>query len=161
MELTTSSAKKSLSEESNLDDIDVLAALIKASLPRVSTLTLRWFYINLTDSLSASLYPDITEVAWILFFINSFPLFKSSAANITTEVVPSPTSLSWIWDSSTRTLAAGCVTSSYLRIVAPSLVIVTSPMSSTSILSSPYGPSEVLTIFESATTAMMFCVLTS
>ena len=40
------------------------------------------------------------------------------------------------------TLAAGCSTSKSLRIVAPSLVIVTSPMSSTIILSSPTGPKD-------------------
>ena len=159
--LTTSSAKKSLSAFNNFDDIEVLAALIKASLPRVSTLTLKFYEINLIDSLRARRYPDMTEVAWILFLMSSFPLLSNSAARITTEVVPSPTSRSWIWESSTRTFAAGCVTSNYLRIVAPSLVIVTSPISSTSILSSPWGPSEVLTIFESASTAIIFCVRTS
>ena len=45
---------------------------------------------------------------------------------MTTEVVPSPTSLSCISESCTRTRAAGCSTSSCARIVAPSLVIVTS-----------------------------------
>jgi hypothetical protein len=53
-----------------------------------------------------------------------------------------------------RTFAAGCSTSRSLRIVAPSLVIVTSPMSSTSILSKPTGPSDVLTMFATACTAM-------
>jgi hypothetical protein len=72
---------------------------------------------------------------------------------MTTDVVPSPTSLSWIYESSTKTLAAGWVTSNYLRIVAPSFVIVTSPISSTSILSRPCGPREVFTMFESAVTA--------
>ena len=38
--------------------------------------------------------------------------------------------------------------------MAPSLVIVTSPMSSTSILSSPTGPSDVFTMFATAWTAM-------
>lgn len=71
---------------------------------------------------------------------------------ITTEVVPSPTSVSCNWESCTMTLPAGCSTSSCFRMVAPfrrgklegfyhevlpSLVIVTSPISSTSILSSP------------------------
>jgi hypothetical protein len=37
-------------------------------------------------------------------------------------------------------LAAGCSTSRSWRIVAPSLVIVTSPTSSTNILSRPTGP---------------------
>ena len=49
-----------------------------------------------------------------------------------------------------RTLAAGCSTSRSLRIVAPSLVMVTSPMSSTSILSRPTGPREVFTMFATA-----------
>lgn len=43
--------------------------------------------------------------------------------------------------------AAGCSTSSRRRIVAPSLVTVTSPMSSTNILSNPTGPSELFTMF--------------
>jgi hypothetical protein len=76
----------------------------------------------------------------------SFALFNSSDAIITTDVVPSPTSLSYNWESSTITLAAGCSTSNYFRIVAPSLVIVTSPISSTNILSKPYGPNVFLTI---------------
>lgn len=94
------------------------------------------------------------EVGWILFFTSSLALLRSSAAKITTEVVPSPTSLSWIQESSTSTLAAGCWTSNYLRIVAPSFVIVTSPMSSTSILSNPCGPNELLTMFDKDYTAI-------
>lgn len=43
--------------------------------------------------------------------------------------------------------AAGCSTSSIRRIVAPSFVTVTSPTSSTSILSKPTGPRELLTMF--------------
>lgn len=85
---------------------------------------------------------------------------SNSAAIITTEVVPSPTSLSWSSANSTSTykryiymgmtktssknkrktcylifgtLAAGCSTSNNFRMVAPSLVIVTSPISSTNI----------------------------
>lgn len=59
------------------------------------------------------------------------------------------------------TLAAGCSTSNYLRIVAPSFVIVTSPISSTNILSNPYGPNEDLTILDRAITAVQLAVLTS
>lgn len=47
-------------------------------------------------------------------------------ALLTTDVVPSPTSLSCRSASSQRTLAAGCSTSSSFRMVAPSLVMVTS-----------------------------------
>jgi len=45
---------------------------------------------------------------------------------MTTEVVPSPTSLSCFWARSTKILPAGCSTDRRDRIVAPSLDIVTS-----------------------------------
>lgn len=99
---------------------------------------------------------------------------------LTTDVVPSPTSLSCRSASSQRTLAAGCSTSSSLRMVAPSLVMVTSyrsiikmsvlyiflihektlknmwltPMSSTNILSRPTGPRELLTMLAIDAAAM-------
>ena len=38
---------------------------------------------------------------------------------MTTLVVPSPTSLSYSYDNSTITFAAGCSTSNYYKIVAP------------------------------------------
>ena len=60
--VTTKSEKKSLSEERSFEDIEVLAALMRASFPRVSTGMLRLVWMNLTDSLRASLYPDIMEV---------------------------------------------------------------------------------------------------
>jgi hypothetical protein len=56
---------------------------------------------------------------------------SSSAAMMTTEVVPSPTSVSCSSARSTNTFAAGCSTSSCFRMVAPSFVMVTSPMLST------------------------------
>ncbi len=46
-------------------------------------------------------------------------------------------------------------------MVAPSLVMVTSPMSSTNILSSPTGPREDLTMLATEEAASTFCVLTS
>lgn len=55
MALTTISEKKSLSAFRSFDDMEVLAALIKASLPRVSTLTAKLLWINLIDSFKASL----------------------------------------------------------------------------------------------------------
>ena len=45
--------------------------------------------------------------------------------------------------------------------MAPSFVIVTSPMSSTSILSKPLGPNDVLTTFAMVETAVTFCDRTS
>ena len=65
---------------------------------------------------------------------------------MTAEVVPSPTSLSVAFETSTSIFAAGCWTSISLSMVAPSLVMVTSPSESTSILSMPRGPTELLTI---------------
>lgn len=66
----------------------------------------------------------------------------------TTEVVPSPASMSWALEISTNYLwiriftifATGCTTSIFLRIVAPSFVIRTSPLASWIILSIPFGP---------------------
>ena len=68
----------------------------------------------------------MTVVGWILFLIRSLARLSSSAATRTTDVVPSPTSLSCCWASSTRMRPAGWSTSIRLRIVAPSFEIVTS-----------------------------------
>jgi hypothetical protein len=68
----------------------------------------------------------IIVVGWIFIFTSSFALLSSSAAMMTTDVVPSPTSLSCFWAKSTKILPAGCSTSRRERIVAPSLEIVTS-----------------------------------
>lgn len=53
-------------------------------------------------------------------------MFIRYIKKLTTDVVPSPTSSSCNWANSTKTLAAGCSTSSNRKIVAPSLVTVTS-----------------------------------
>ena len=87
------------------------------------------FVFAVQDGLSRHLsetYPVMMVVGCILFFMSSFPLRSSSAAMRTTDVVPSPTSLSCWCARSTRILPAGCSTSSKLRMVAPSLVTVTS-----------------------------------
>src|SRR5208283_2357640 len=78
--------------------------------------------------------------------MSSSAFSRSAPASITADVVPSPTSLSVAFETSTSIFAAGCCTSISLSMVAPSLVIVTSPSESTSILSMPRGPTEVLTI---------------
>lgn len=108
-----------------------------------------WMY--LTASLQASLYPLMTVVGCSLFLTSSSAAFRSSAATITTDVVPSPTckwftrievvskrsgwffpqlikptSSSCNWANSTSTFPAGCSTSSCFRIVAPSFVTITS-----------------------------------
>ena len=73
----------------------------------------------------------------------------------TTPVVPSPTSSSWLLDSSTSSLAIWCWTSILLSMVAPSFVTVTSPSGLTSILSMPLGPSEVRRVLETTLAAKM------
>ena len=62
----------------------------------------------------------------------------NSPANNVTEVVPSPTSLSYDLAISTNVLAAGWTMLSKAKIVAPSLVIVV--LYSLIILSIPLGP---------------------
>lgn len=47
-------------------------------------------------------------VGWILFRTSSLARFRSSAAMMTTEVVPSPTSASWSSASSTRICEGTC-----------------------------------------------------
>merc|ERR1719167_740390 len=84
-----------------------------------------------------------------LLLLQSLPAsLMSSLARTVTEVVPSPTSLSWTLDISTRTLAAGLSTPTDLRIVAPSFVTSTDPLGlpmPQRILSMPLGPRVLLT----------------
>lgn len=65
-------------------------------------------------------------------------------AKTTTPVVPSPTSLSYDFESSTIKCAIGLTISIFSTIVEPSLVINTSPSGLTIILSIPLGPNELL-----------------
>lgn len=58
--------------------------------------------------------------------MENFIKFTNITKPLTTEVVPSPTSSSCNWANSTRTRAAGCSTSNKRKMVAPSLVTVTS-----------------------------------
>mmetsp|Transcript_22440 Transcript_22440/g.56634 ORF Transcript_22440/g.56634 Transcript_22440/m.56634 type:complete len:296 (+) Transcript_22440:1040-1927(+) len=81
--------------------------------------------------------------------------FNSPPASTTTLVVPSPASMSCDLDSSTIIFAAGWLTLMCRRIVAPSLVMITSPLCVSIILSIPRGPSDVRTASEMALPAMM------
>src|SRR4030042_115151 len=75
--------------------------------------------------------------------------------NLPFDVVPSPTILSWVLATSTIIFAAGCSMCISSSMVAPSLVMTTSPRVSTSILSMPLGPSVVLTASATALAAAM------
>ena len=75
---------------------------------------------------------------------------RTSPARIMTEVVPSPTSSSWVLEISINILAAGLSTKIDYNIVAPSLVTVIFFLECSSpidykILSIPFGPRVVLT----------------
>ena len=75
------------------------------------------------------------------FFSSTLQLFpKEKPAIITTDIVPSPTSLSTVLAASINTFAAGCSTSIFRKKVAPSLVNVDSPIISIYIFSLPVGP---------------------
>lgn len=90
--------------------------------------------------------------------MNALLSLSSSPAKRTTEVVPSPTSLSYALAISTKTFAAGWTMSKRLRIVAPSLdIVVLFPI--LIILSMPLGPSVVLTISAIDWQALMFEII--
>mmetsp|Transcript_30154 Transcript_30154/g.88180 ORF Transcript_30154/g.88180 Transcript_30154/m.88180 type:complete len:256 (+) Transcript_30154:4625-5392(+) len=86
---------------------------------------------------------------------------RRAPATTTTVVVPSPASMSCDWDSSTSILAAGWRTFILDRIVAPSLLMRTSPSGICISLSIPRGPSEVRTALATALAATMLDVRTS
>mmetsp|Transcript_32780 Transcript_32780/g.52769 ORF Transcript_32780/g.52769 Transcript_32780/m.52769 type:complete len:243 (-) Transcript_32780:239-967(-) len=113
--LTASTAileKKSASLPIILEDILVFAAFIMASSPRSESRIDMFLLMNRHASFLASRKPDMMVVGWMCFLTSSFADFKSSAARITTLVVPSPTSWSCMLESSTKTFPAGCSTSS-------------------------------------------------
>lgn len=72
-----------------------------------------------------------------------------------TEVVPSPTSSSWVLLSSIMLLPAGWLTSSSRRMALPSLVRTMPPMESRIILSMARGPRAVRTTLQTALAAAM------
>ena len=80
---------------------------------------------------------------------------RSSPASTTAVVVPSPTSFSWVFATSTIIFAEGCSMSISSRMVTPSFVTTMSPRESTSILSMPFGPSVVRTVSATSFAAMM------
>lgn len=69
-------------------------------------------------------------VGWMPLSSKPSQASNKAPANTTTEVVPSPASISYALEISTSILAVGWTTSIYLRIVAPSFVISTYPLES-------------------------------
>lgn len=137
------------------DDKEVLTQLIKFSLSDNSTGII--MDLRTSMALFKAIWKDSeTTVGWTSFS-RSLRLASSKApATTTTEVVPSPASMSYALEISTNILAVGWTTSIYLRIVAPSFVIKTSPRASYIILSMPLGPKLVRTTSEIALAALIF-----
>ena len=86
-----------------------------------------------------------------------FTCLSISPASNTTDVVPSPTSLSCDIEISAKTRAAGCTISKSFMIVAPSLLMVTLVPSYMS-LSMPRGPSVERTASTTAPQALMLLI---
>lgn len=77
---------------------------------------------------SATLKPSEMAAGWIPLLRSSWHALRSAPAMTTTDVVPSPASISYALEISTSILAVGWMTSSLLKIVAPSFVIRTLPL---------------------------------
>lgn len=105
--------------------------------------------------------PEAIFKGWSPFSNNFSDYSINIPARITTPVVPSPISLSYEIESSTINLDMGWVISIFSIIVAPSLVIKGSPSGEMIILSIPFGPKEVLTIFAIAKPANKFYLIAS
>ena len=125
--LSISTLSFSLSYFSTIDSIafiitsDNSGELLAVSLDAIAVVAIffKWFLLVgsifsatcLSNSIAFSalfLYPSTITVGWTLLSINSSAFSKSEPANTTTEVVPSPTSLSTLLVTSTIIFAAGC-----------------------------------------------------
>mmetsp|Transcript_10473 Transcript_10473/g.26846 ORF Transcript_10473/g.26846 Transcript_10473/m.26846 type:complete len:214 (-) Transcript_10473:1-642(-) len=138
---------------------DVVAALIRASLSLRSTSIA--MLSRISTPFSAAFWKESEMTVGCTPFSSSSEHFLSSAPQMTTtEVVPSPATTSCDLESSTSILAAGCVTVIFWRMVAPSLVISTSPLGDTTILSMPRGPRLVRTASATALAASILACLT-
>mmetsp|Transcript_79445 Transcript_79445/g.177656 ORF Transcript_79445/g.177656 Transcript_79445/m.177656 type:complete len:321 (+) Transcript_79445:584-1546(+) len=109
-----------------------------------------------SESSSAFMYPETMSVGCIFFSRSGSATPSISPARMITEVVPSPTSSSCARLSSIMFLAAGCETSTSLRMALPSLVMTMPPIGSSSILSMARGPSVVRTMPATVLPAWMF-----
>src|ERR1051325_6378160 len=111
------------------------------------------------DLINKHVHPSTINDGWTCLLIKSSAFSSKAPAKTTEDVVPSPTSLSTDLATSTIILAAGCSISISFRIVAPSFVIVVSPIVLTSILSMPRGPRQVFTVSATslAVLILFFC----
>mmetsp|Transcript_46421 Transcript_46421/g.116368 ORF Transcript_46421/g.116368 Transcript_46421/m.116368 type:complete len:245 (-) Transcript_46421:24-758(-) len=89
---------------------------------------------------TARRHPWMMVWGWMRWERRGSASARRDPARMHTVVVPSPTSSSCVLEMSTRILAAGLSSVRRLRMVAPSLVTVTSPVWLWRILSMPLGP---------------------
>ncbi len=141
-----------------LDCMLVVATLTSASLSLGSTSSPS--ESSTSRALAAALRnPETITIGWTPLSKSSSARSSRAPARTTTEVVPSPTPVSVALETSTRILAAGCWMAMSFSMVAPSLVMVVTSYSETSILSIPWGPREVRTMEQiSLAAATLFAI---
>ncbi len=86
---------------------------------------------------------------------------RSAPESMTTDVVPSPASMSYAFEVCISSFAAGWKTWRFFNIVAPSLVTMSSPFLVSISLSIPFGPKEVFIRSAIEIAALMFYILMS
>mmetsp|Transcript_55635 Transcript_55635/g.144646 ORF Transcript_55635/g.144646 Transcript_55635/m.144646 type:complete len:268 (+) Transcript_55635:991-1794(+) len=148
------------SDETTLEFSDVLALWINCS--RFARSTGTDIDVRISSAFSSAMRKaSVMVCGWMPLASSRSAACSSAPAVTTTEVVPSPASTSWAFESSTIILAVGCVSFICCRMVAPSFEMITSPLGSWIILSMPFGPSDVLTVWATALAARMLVILTS
>mmetsp|Transcript_5574 Transcript_5574/g.18892 ORF Transcript_5574/g.18892 Transcript_5574/m.18892 type:complete len:266 (-) Transcript_5574:7-804(-) len=125
--------------ETTLELSEVLATLMSSSRSVRLTGT-EMSLINSSDFFSAVRKASEMTVGCTPFSRSFCAASRIAPQSTVTEVVPSPASVSWAFARSTSILAAGWLTSILSRMVAPSLVMMTSPVLLAIILSMPLGP---------------------
>mmetsp|Transcript_17542 Transcript_17542/g.36842 ORF Transcript_17542/g.36842 Transcript_17542/m.36842 type:complete len:250 (+) Transcript_17542:1188-1937(+) len=135
----------------------VIAVVTKGSTLSLVNSTLSAMESKVAIATSAAFsYPSAILTGWIPLANNFSACSSNAPARTTTPVVPSPISSSWEEESSTMSLETWWSTCMRLRMVAPSLVMVTSPSGETRILSMPLGPREERRILEMEVAARIF-----
>mmetsp|Transcript_23828 Transcript_23828/g.34820 ORF Transcript_23828/g.34820 Transcript_23828/m.34820 type:complete len:292 (-) Transcript_23828:52-927(-) len=137
-----------------LDEREMVAAWIRESR------SLRSTGMAMSRRISLALASALTKQSAMMVGCTPFSSSMRTAsrkapAMTTTDVVPSPASMSCDLEMPTSILAVGWNTCMRSKMVAPSLVMMTSPVSLWIILSMPRGPSEVRTASATALAAMM------
>ena len=114
---------------------------------------------NILLTLSKALKYAFTITDGCIFYsINGFDDLIISPVIHITEVVPSPTSSSYILANSIKDLAAGCLQSISLKIACPSFVITIPPIGSINIFIIDLGPKVVVIISAMAFAANIFAI---